>query len=411
MKNKIITLLAGVFLALLFAKNSAYAQDLDYIRNYVITADVRYDATVHLTYHIDWEVLESDQYGPVSWVNVAIPNEHYSLIKGLSDNISSIGVDYGSVLRIDFDKSYYEGEIISFDFEVDQDYLYYMNQFTDGETVYTFVPGWFDDIKVENLTINWSQDKAISWDPAAITDGTYISWQTSLSKGEKYMVKITYPNDAFAFDISKTNTDTYDDDYDDGYSSSGTSAVGVILGLIFMLVIFGGAFVLPIALVVYAIYKAGKGFSAGSTTTTKKVVKRTLVKYYPSCPGCGATRPEGKEKCDYCGRSFIESEEVVEEKDLPDPQRYSTAGIYRYGNDRNTSVRVSYVSVPIVTRSPISSSRSSGSHSSCAHSSCAHSSCACACACACAGGGRAGCSTKDFYNTKLKLKQFKLFKK
>ena len=27
--------------------------------------------------------------------------------------------------------------------------------------------------------------------------------------------------------------------------------------------------------------------------------------------------------------------------------------------------------------------------------------CACACACACAGGGRAGCSKKDFYGTKL----------
>ena len=26
----------------------------------------------------------------------------------------------------------------------------------------------------------------------------------------------------------------------------------------------------------------------------------------------------------------------------------------------------------------------------------------CACACACAGGGRAGCSKKDFYNTNLK---------
>lgn len=30
-----------------------------------------------------------------------------------------------------------------------------------------------------------------------------------------------------------------------------------------------------------------------------------------------------------------------------------------------------------------------------------HSSCACACACACAGGGRAGCSRKDFYNTNI----------
>lgn len=41
---------------------------------------------------------------------------------------------------------------------------------------------------------------------------------------------------------------------------------------------------------------------------------------------------------------------------------------------------------------------SSGSHSS-------GSSCACACACACAGGGRAGCSRKDFYNTKIDTDQ------
>lgn len=32
--------------------------------------------------------------------------------------------------------------------------------------------------------------------------------------------------------------------------------------------------------------------------------------------------------------------------------------------------------------------------------------CACACACACAGGGRAGCSRKDFYNPKIKSSEF-----
>lgn len=41
------------------------------------------------------------------------------------------------------------------------------------------------------------------------------------------------------------------------------------------------------------------------------------------------------------------------------------------------------------------------SHSSCVRSSCACVSCACACACA--GGGRAGCSKKDFYKTNLKV--------
>ena len=36
-------------------------------------------------------------------------------------------------------------------------------------------------------------------------------------------------------------------------------------------------------------------------------------------------------------------------------------------------------------------------------SSCACACVSCACACACAGGGRAGCSKKDFYKTNLKL--------
>ena len=44
------------------------------------------------------------------------------------------------------------------------------------------------------------------------------------------------------------------------------------------------------------------------------------------------------------------------------------------------------------------------------HSSSARSSCACvscACACACAGGGRAGCSLKDFYRTNLQTTELK----
>jgi len=43
-------------------------------------------------------------------------------------------------------------------------------------------------------------------------------------------------------------------------------------------------------------------------------------------------------------------------------------------------------------------------HSSCVTSSCVSS---CACACACAGGGRAGCTKKDFYQTNLKSNDIK----
>lgn len=47
-------------------------------------------------------------------------------------------------------------------------------------------------------------------------------------------------------------------------------------------------------------------------------------------------------------------------------------------------------------------------HGGCVHSSCAcASSCASSCACACAGSGRAGCSKKDFYGTKISKDKLK----
>jgi hypothetical protein len=49
-----------------------------------------------------------------------------------------------------------------------------------------------------------------------------------------------------------------------------------------------------------------------------------------------------------------------------------------------------------------------GYYGGCAHSSCAcASSCASSCACACAGSGRAGCSKKDFYGTKISKEELR----
>lgn len=62
----------------------------------------------------------------------------------------------------------------------------------------------------------------------------------------------------------------------------------------------------------------------------------------------------------------------------------------RYSIFRRPGVTKDGKKIPTVVNSSGSNSRSGGS-----------SSCACACACACAGGGRAGCSRKDFYNPKF----------
>ena len=409
MKIRIVLRRFGLVLALLsllFALSvSAQAADLDEILNYEITVDVNQDGTLRMVYHIDWKVLDSDSEGPLSWVTVGIPNKHYVSYRSLSPTIRTIVYESsnGGSLRIDFDRKYYKDEVVSFEFELVQDYLYEMNLYTEGETVYEFTPGWFNDLKVDALTVCWNGTLAESWSPSCEIDGNgYLTWTSSLGKGEKYTVSVTYPNGAFSFDESKTLTksgggSSYDD-YDGGYSALGGIVTFAVIALIVLRIARG-----------FRRYSGSANLSGG---TTKKIT-RTKVEYYPNCPSCGAPRPEGKENCEYCGRSFIKSEEKIEEKDIPKEEKairdQRTSGLYRYSSSPNTYVRVNVVNVPIVTGSRSGSRSSGGSGRSCAHSSCACvSSCACACACACAGGGRAGCTVKDFYRTDLKLRQLEL---
>ena len=411
MKKRLLTALAALLVLIccclpVFPKN-ALADALDEILKYTVTADVNEDATVTLTYHIEWKVLDDESEGPLEWVKIGIPNEHYVSMRALSSNISEIDYydDGGAYVRIDFDRSYYEDEVVSFDFEVVQDYLYQMNLNTEGETIYEFIPGWFMDIAVDELVIRWNSDKVTGYSPAAPqeTDG-YITWTLSLEPAQKAKISVAYPNDAFAF--KEDQTIEIDDKTMNGEISQMSSAGGAIASAIGGLLFFA-IFILPFIGIIVSIANYAK--KANFSTETKKKITRTKVVYYPTCQGCGAPRPEGANNCEYCGRSFIKSEETVTEEEVPQELKdKKTDGIYRYGSDPNTFMRVHVV--PVVVSAPRRSGGFfGGSGGGCAHSSCACAShCACACACACAGGGRAGCTTKDFYNTGLKLKQLEL---
>lgn len=375
-----------------FTVNS-YADPLDEITDYEINAVVNDDATVTLTYHVEWKVLDSDSEGPLSWVRVGIPNRHYDEVLGLTDNIKSIGYDSsgGSYMRIDLDRNYYENETVVFEFSVVQDYMYQVDKLEEGYTVYTFTPGWFDDIAVDKMVLSWSADKVYAWDPSCLTiDGNLIWTQENMKPGETFTISVTYPDDAYGFDLTKK---TEEDAWSPG---------DWFYFLIGLLVIF----VFPVAIllaILYLISTITYRASAAFGSSAQKKITRTKIVYFDSCPGCGAVRGEGKEKCDFCGRSLIKSKEVIEEKDIRNKEKeaakFNTEGEFKYTDSPNTFIRVHYVPVPRPARTY--SSSSSRSHSG--RSSCAHSSCACACACACAGGGRAGCSTKDFYRTNLRL--------
>ncbi|MBR6391205.1 MAG: zinc ribbon domain-containing protein [Lachnospiraceae bacterium] len=387
MRNKITVFILGLLAGILMFATPVMA-DTDEILNYTITVDVNDDATLNLNYHIDWKVLDSGSgIGPLTWMKIGIPNSHVISTKGLSSTVDHINRS-GNYVEVYLDRKYYEGDVASVDFLVIQDYMYQVNKFTEGETVYSFTPGWFDDIRVDELVIRWNNTKAVSFQPECVIDGDYNEWTKSLSKGDKFTVSMTYPNDAYGFDLSKSQEE------DSGGGIADTFAE--ILGSLLCILVTGGFVALPVVLG----YLVNRGFGGNSPTINKTT--RTKVTYYDSCPGCGAPRKEGAKFCEYCGKSLVKSEETITEEQLKKEEKAAAAftknGEFRYGSSPNTFIRVSSVRVP--NPHYHAPSRSSSGRS---HSSCAHSSCACACACACAGGGRAGCTMKDFYNTNLKL--------
>ena len=417
-KKMIFALLFALLLLFLLPVTASAASPTDEILVYDITAEPESDASVRLTYHIEWKVLESDKLGPLEWVTVGIPNGNCSDLEALSGNIDDISFDSSSgyAVRIDFDRKYYKDDVVSFDFSLLQDHLYDNMYPTDSQATFNFTPGWFNDIAVDSLRIKWRSADAESWYPSCTVDGEWLTWETSLSPGEKFEISVVYPNTLFSFPEKADTGSIREDPFyyeDDDDSSVFKDILGFILSPLALL-----PFLIPLLIIIRVFkYAAGRGFGTSSAdkttqTATKKQIKKTLIKYYPECPGCGAPRPENSNYCEYCGRSFIESEEVISEEDVTDKNKDTVEGDFRSEDNPNSFVRVRFVNVPIVI--PVSTaSNKNGSGRSCVHSSCVHSSCACACAshcacaCACAGGGRAGCSAKDFYNTGLKLTQIK----
>lgn len=302
MKNKKLLFLSLMFIFCLLAfSNVCMAKDLDVIHDYTITVDPRKDGSLDMTYHIEWEVLDSDSEGPLSWVKIGIPNSNIDSLHSSSSCIKSIRYyeDYGDFIRIDFKKPYYAGDIVKFDFKFHQSYMYTLKS---NSCNYSFTAGWFDNIAVKKLTILWNAKDVSSSTAKKTNSDNYLEWTTSLSKGRKYKINVNYPSSIFNTSLNKQST------YATKYNSYDSDMTSTIIFLVVFIIIF------------------------------------TLLSF--------------------------------------------SRGGYRYG--RGYGYGYGY-------RRPYRSTYRSRPSCACVSS--------CACACACAGGGRAGCSKKDFYGVNLRTKQ------
>ena len=331
--------------------------DMDYIPDYFVTVDLREDGSADIVYDITWQVIDGDQTDYLSWVKIGLPNAYAEDLTPLTDTISDLQYtgDGGSYAKVVFARRYYSPEVaaqnggesrVRFAFSVHQSHLFTLNN--DGTATFEFTPGWFDDLVVERMQVRWRGGDGFVADNTSEEDG-YLIWDFGpMGHGQSADVHVTVPvTTAETFDPDAQLTAA---DYDDG-GMTADEMIGILTVVIALLI-----FVAALIIIVGSMTPDwGGGFGGGLDPDdwfwyTNGVHTIHLARTAPPPKGYTRTDP---------------------------PKNYHTGG----GSSRGGGV----------------GRHNSGCASSCA-CACASS---CACACACAGGGRAGCTAKDFYTYKL----------
>ena len=331
--------------------------DLDYIPDYFVTVDLREDGSADIVYDITWQVIGGDQTDYLSWVKIGLPNAYAEDLTPLTDTISDLQYtgDGGSYAKVVFARRYYSPKVaaqnggesrVRFAFSVHQSHLFSLN--SDGTATFEFTPGWFDDLVVEHMQVRWRGGDGFVADNSSEEDG-YLIWEFGpMGHGQSANIHVTVPvTTAETFDPDAQLTAA---DYDDG-GMTADEMIG-ILTVVIGLLIFAAALIIIVGSMTP---DWGGGFGSGLDPDdwfwyTNGIHTIHVARTAPPPKGYTRTDP---------------------------PKNYHTGG----GSSRGGGV----------------GRHNSGCASSCA-CACASS---CACACACAGGGRAGCTAKDFYTYKL----------
>ena len=126
----------------------------DVIHQYNVTAQPLTDGSLDIEYHLVWEALDTSE--ELTWVEIGMANVDFSVYEdSVSSNISTYSKytqeDYVS-LRLDFKQAYLGGDVIEFSFKINQRGMLCKNE---KGYFYEFVPGWFNEIQVEQYEFRW----------------------------------------------------------------------------------------------------------------------------------------------------------------------------------------------------------------------------------------------------------------
>ena len=209
MKRKITALCACLALALcllpLFAQR-AEAADLDYIASYDISVTPNTDdGSLDIRVQIEWQVLDE---GPVEWVKIGLPNGSIRNEIALTANIDRLSYD-NSYMYVYFVRGYDDGETILFAYSWTQEYMYNLD---GGAVTYDYTPGWFDEARVGQMTLTWTDPDGVTASSVSGASGPtpYILERENLSHGERLNISVRYDNWPTALDESgsmKKSTD------------------------------------------------------------------------------------------------------------------------------------------------------------------------------------------------------------
>lgn len=302
------------------------------------------DGSLYITYDISWLVLDSDKE-KLTWVKIGIPNKYTEDIKALSNNISKIGYldDSGDYVRIDFRNSYKEGQAVDFSFSIHAHRLYK----EDGSNrLYSFTPGWFHDIDIDNIEVIWDISEIEGDIIPQCPYGKLMTTENSISFYGSLNAGRKFETIIKMPDSAFDNDDLYEKEISEdlsGYMFWFVHAFGFL------------AFCFGCPLIAYLVFYA-------------KAIIWSVDSYQK-------------------GKTYLCQDES------------SIAGYMRRFRKEH---EIEYEEIKREAHKFYEDIKGSGSGHGRSYGG---GGCACACACACAGGGRAGCSTKDFYGTILNTEQ------